>query len=86
MWQIVCKNIIVTLVHLFILLCELFINARTRVTLRYLITYGYGGRVWKTKCLTDHPIKNHSNFDILLTVHLSIILVINQLNAQIIVL
>jgi len=31
---IVCKNIILTLVHLLVLLCELFINARTRINLR----------------------------------------------------
>jgi hypothetical protein len=32
--KIVCKNIILTLVHLLALLCELFVNARTWVTLK----------------------------------------------------
>jgi hypothetical protein len=33
-----------------------------------------------------HRIRKHLDFDVLLTVHLSVILVINQLNAQILVL
>jgi len=36
--------------------------------------------------LVKPPILRGTNFDVLLTVHLSIILVINQLNAQILVL
>ena len=34
LWQNVCKNIILTSVHLLVLLSELFINERTSVTLR----------------------------------------------------
>ena len=32
--QIVCKNIILTLVHMLVVLCELFINPWTYITLR----------------------------------------------------
>ena len=34
LWQIACKNIILTLVHSVALLCDLFINAQTWITLR----------------------------------------------------
>jgi len=37
-------------------------------------------------CVRINQPKTHANFDVLLTVHLSIILVFDQLNAQIIVL
>jgi hypothetical protein len=37
LWQIVCKNIILTLVRLLVLLCELFINAQSLITLRCVL-------------------------------------------------
>ena len=36
LWQIVCKNIIWTLVHLLVLSYELFVYARTWITLRWV--------------------------------------------------
>jgi len=41
---------------------------------------------WKEMVLWLHETTITTNFDVLLTVHLSIILIINQINAQILVL
>jgi hypothetical protein len=42
---VVCKNIIVTLLHLLALFCELLINARTRITKKKELTKTLGLRI-----------------------------------------
>ena len=54
-----CKNIILTLVHYLVLLCELFINTLTWITLRL-----YSNTCVKWKTWSDH-LRFHSQQDLL---------------------